>query len=202
MNRSGTRALRHIPLAIVGLTILAALPVAAAHSQTPWPALQFGRISQGSPLTSESGWTSGIRVPVTLHRGITVRPGVDFVRSHVNSSIAVCTHIPGSDDCLRRPDSESVIYGMLGFRAVLLPAAQVSPYVEGGGAVGRSLNEANPGERRTFAAPHVGLGVHIPTRLGTWSIGGWWRRLDRWPEGLDTSSITALVVGFHLGHKR
>jgi hypothetical protein len=191
----------HASLTILGLTVLVAIPDVCRSQSLP-PVIHLGWFTQGSPLTSESGWTSGIQVPVTLGRGITIRPGVDFVRSNVNSSITVCYPVPGPQECLHRPDTESAVYGGLVFRAVLSPTARVRPFLEGGGAVGRSLDEENPGERRTFAAPHFGLGLQIPTTFGTWSVGGWWRKLDRWPEGLDPSSITALVVGFHLGDRR
>lgn len=201
MNRAKAGSMRQCSLTIVVLTVLAAAP-SEAHPQLLWPAIQVGRISQGSPLTTESGWTAGVQVPVALSRGLTVRPGFDFIRSHVNSSITPCYRIPGPQECLQRPDTESAVYGGVVFRAVLSPTARVRPFLEGGGAVGRSLDEENPGERRTFAGHHVGLGIHVPTRTGTWSVGAWWRGLDRWPEGLRTSRVLAIVAGFQPGAGR
>lgn len=197
MNRARAGSVRRLLPTIVGLTVLLALPE-VGYSQSSWPAIHVGRITQGSPLTAESGWTAGIQVPVALSRGITVRPGLDFIRSHVNSGISICYPIPGPQECLQRPENESAVYAGVVFRAVL-PTARVRPFLEGGGAVGRSLNEENPGERRTFAGHHVGLGIHVPTRIGTWSIGAWWRGLDRWPEGLRTSRVLAIVAGFQPG---
>lgn len=201
MSRARAGTLWRYALTIVGLTALISVPN-AGYSQAPGPTIQLGRITQGSPLTSESGWTAGIQLPVALHRAITVRPGLDFVRSHVNSGISICYQIPGPQECLQRPDNESAVYGGVVFRAVLSPTARVRPFLEGGGAVGRSLNAENPGERRTFVTPHIGLGVQIPSRIGTWSLGGWCRRLDRWPEGLDKSSVSALVIAFQPGDRR
>ncbi len=200
MNRTRHGSLRQSSLTIVGLTVLLAVPD-VGYSQSPWPAIQMGRISQGSPLTTESGWIAGIQVPVALSRGITVRPGFDFIRSHVNSSITPCYPVAGPQECLQRPDTESAVYGGAVFRAVL-PSGRVRPFLEGGGAVGRSLNEENPGERRTFVGHHVGLGIHVPTGVGTWSVGAWWRGLDRWPEGLRTSRVLAIVAGFQPGGRR
>lgn len=168
------------------LAVLLTCPerVVEAQARFPWPLVQLGLVSQGSPLTSESGWALGARLPIGLTRHLRLAPTFEFAKTHVTSSIVPCFFVGTPPQCLHRPDQESTLY----FGAVIdiqpFPNGKVRPFAETGGAFGRSLSPPNPGEKRSFLLPQWGLGVDVPTPV--------WRAVGRWvfenPRSLPRSS--------------
>ncbi len=182
---------------IVAIHLTALCQAARAQRRDLWPLVQFGRAWQGSPTDNEEGWVAGIGLPVDVTRVLGVSASLELARTHITSGISICYVIDEDHNCLKRPDSESVLTPILSLY-LIAPNGRLRPYVHTGGGVGHSLADSNPGERRHFFVPQGGIGLLFHTTMGTWTVHAHWRRLDRWP-GLDAGHQVALSLGFRPG---
>ena len=186
------------------LAVLLTCPerVVEAQARFPWPLVQLGLVSQGSPLTSESGWALGARLPIGLTRHLRLAPTFEFAKTHVTSSIVPCFFVGTPPQCFHRPDQEPTLY----FGAVLtFSHSRMARCARLQKPVGRS---AAVGHRRTrvrsaASCSHSGGWVlTCPPRFGVLSAGGFLRILDRCPDRLDKGTMTTLLIGFRPGGRR
>ncbi len=169
---------------------------AGVEAQGRMPAAHFGLVVQETPHTSELGWVVGVSLPMALSRRITFSPSVDLLGTHVYGTLLTCAPVAPTNQCLTRPDGETVAYLNAVVRIHPLLSTRIRPFVEGGVALGQSFNTSAVGARPSFLAPQAGAGVVFQTAVGSWSINGRWRRLDRWSPTIDAGAQVMLFVGY------
>jgi len=159
------------------------------------PGLVVGIVSQSSPITNESGVVIGTTITIPLIGSMAVRPAVEYLRAHQTSGIAVCARIRDDPpECLARPDAERLLSFGVEALVELQPGDVIGPYFTMGASFLRSLESPNPGERRAFLAPQLGAGILVRLPFGAISIGGRWRRINRWSPHDATNQVSGLIA--------
>ena len=188
-----TRAIGRLAYTVVlscGMLLGPSLP--AQHQTTA--SLTGGPLAQGSPTTSESGYTIGANLSAWPLGWLGLVVGADIARVAVQTQLLVCHVIGPSRECLTRPREESAasMSGML----ELSPFAHhmFRPRAGAGLALSRSLAPRNPGEEQQFTSVQFQGGFeagHAPSL----SVDVRLREFNRW-SGRNQNAQIALLLGF------
>jgi hypothetical protein len=128
-----------------------------------------------------------LALPLEITRRFLVTPSVEFARMHRGWCELTDTL------CERRPDAESML--SLGIVVGVEAGTGAHPFLEVGPTIVHTFRAGSTGDRVTFLAPKVEVGLRPAGPGGRWSVLLRWRQLERSPLRSPGREY-ALMIGF------